>query len=277
LIIECIDHALTINLKIISDLLKPGIMTKQIKNTGLFAAILFASLFLFPAFQVPAQTEATKNVVHTETPSLLGFAMGVSGMGMENWKAFLGDYENELPNVSETRYNDNGFLFDLFLKVKVRKNLAVGFSYQSLSNKMSIQYYDNTNLSVIQIFMLQGYRVVHLKTSTVLFLPTFSWYIPDKLPNFYPFLQVACGMGSSKISLTNDIMGRGQGLAASGSAGFEAGWRIFLFHARAGYRYLRPKMSYSRSILDCERLCVDLSGFFVNLGMGLKLNPTKRN
>ncbi len=252
-------------------------MKKREKSSSLLAMKLIISFLLFTAFQVAAQKEAAKVPVHSETPSILGFAMGASGMGMENWKAFLGEYEKQLPNVSETSYTDNGFLFDLFLKVRVRKNMAVGFNFQSLSNKMSIQYYDNTNLSVIQIFMLQGYRVAHLKTNTVLFLPTFSWYIPDKFPNFYPFLQAACGLGSTNISLTNDIMGRGQGLAASASVGFETGWRIFLFHTRAGYRYLRPNMSYSRSILDCEELCVDLSGFFVTVGMGLKLNPTKRN
>ena len=250
---------------------------KKEKSSGLLAFILITSGLLIPAFQVAAQTEATKNPVHWETPSILGFAMGASGMGMENWKAFLGEYENQLPNVSETSYNDNGFLFDLFLKVRVRKNMAVGFNFQSLSNKMTIQYYDNTNLGIIQIFMLQGYKVANLKTNTVLFLPTFSWYIPDKLPNFYPFLQAACGLGSSNISLTNDIKGRGQGLAASASAGFEVGWRIFLFHTRAGYRHLRPNISYSRAVLDCEDLCLDLSGFFVTVGMGLKLNPTKRN
>ena len=243
-------------------------------------SVIMAGLFLLPVittFTVHGQdNEITRDI--NDAPTVMGVSFGTTGLVMDNWSDYLHELSNDLPEAEKINCNKNGFLFDFFIKIKAHKQFSVGLNLESLTNRMSIQYYDATGLGFFQILLAMGNKTARLKINSILLVPNFSWYIPDNLPNFHPFIQASVGVGTTRIRLDVDdevlTNGQGQDFVFVGASGFEAGIRRFIFHAEGGYRFYDPGMKYTMKNKNLQPGDQDAnqSGFFVSLGIGIRLD-----
>lgn len=221
-----------------------------------------------------AQGEAPDASDKGFAPSVFEVSLGISSLDVQELKTYMEDYKQNIEHVTSTRLNNPAYAVDLGLSVKIHKQLALGFQFQSLTNRLVIEYNDYRGLNLVEYFSNEQRKEIKLKTNTILLMPQISWYYKNNLSRLYPFLQLAGGYGSASISLegANGLTGRGSGLALAGSVGFEAGGGVFLFHLRAGYRYFDPGMSYTIPIDQSEHPDINLSGVFINVGFGFLLS-----
>jgi len=217
-----------------------------------------------------AQHEAPDAGRKGYAPSVFEVSFGMGSLDVQELKTYMEDYEQNIEHVTSTRLNNPAYAVDLGLSVKIHRQLALGFQFQSLTNRMVIEYSDYRGLNLVEYFSNEHQKEIKLKTNTILLLPQISWYYKNNLSRLYPFLQLAGGYGSTSISMegANGLTGRGSGLALAGSVGFEAGSGLFLFHLRAGYRYFDPGMTYTIPFDQSEHPDINLSGVFINVGFG---------
>lgn len=244
------------------------------------AALLLVCMSLTSPNQALSQADSAPARKYS-APAVFGFTYGITSLGNQGWRSFVESYKLDIEEVKSTNYRKNGNMFDVFFKVPVHPQLTAGLQVQGIFNKMTIEYSDYSNMGFMQILFLKGERIVKWKTGSFLLLPEIAWYIPGKLDHFHPFLDVACGIGITNISMTDEqvvgssdysiIEGSGEGLVFSGCAGFETGGRILLFHLRAGYRYYNPSIRYGRCPDEYGLPKTNLSGFYANIGIGFRL------
>lgn len=104
-------------------------------------------LILMPGFYIICYSQPQDSIAVQKNYALstLGLTFGIGILDLHNWQTFMENFEQTIPYVTDTHYNNLSYQFDLLLNVRVHPHMAVGMHFQGLYTKMEFEYYDGPN------------------------------------------------------------------------------------------------------------------------------------